>query len=215
LPAPSIGGWGGGASEPTPLAERWPWELHIKPGAEPARHWNLPEAAGDPLFGLPALPRLDLPESPFRHLSWFDREHAEVFFGRAFQVRELYDRVTAPDAPPILLFYGQSGVGKSSVLAAGLLPRLEARHRVHYLRRAPALGLHGTLMQPLGAGAGGPGAAWRQAETDAQAPLLLILRPRRRRSSPGQRPIPLRSSAPCLPRCRTSSASRTHDPAAV
>jgi WD40 repeat protein len=165
----------GSATEPAPLAERWPWDFHTKPGAERAQHWNLPEAADDPLFGLPALPQLDLPESPFRHLSWFDREHAEVFFGRAFQVRELFDRITAPDAPPILLLYGQSGVGKSSVLAAGLLPRLEASHRVHYLRRDPALGLFGTLMQPLGAGADGPGTAWRQAETDAQAPLLLIL----------------------------------------
>jgi len=165
----------GSATEPAPLAERWPWEFHTKPGAEQAQHWNLPEAADDPLFGLPALPRLDLPTSPFRHLSWFDREHAEVFFGRPFQVRALFERITAPDAPPILLLYGQSGVGKSSVLAAGLLPRLEASHRVHYLRRDPALGLFGTLMQPLGAGVDEPGAAWRQAETDAQAPLLLIL----------------------------------------
>jgi WD40 repeat protein len=166
--------WGAAAGAP-PLTDRWPWELCIRPGAEPARHWNLPEAAGDPLFGLPALPRLDLPESPFRHLSWFDREHAEVFFGRAFQVRDLFDRVTAPDAPPILLFYGQSGVGKSSVLAAGLLPRIEATHRVHYLRRDPALGLLGTLMQPLGAGVDEPGTAWHQAEVQASAPLLLIL----------------------------------------
>ncbi len=165
----------GGASEPTPLAERWPWDFHTKPGAERAQHWNLPEAADDPLFGLPGLPRLDLPDSPFRHLSWFDREHAEVFFGRAFQVRELFDRITAPDAPPILLFYGQSGIGKSSVLAAGLLPRLEASHRVHYLRRDPALGLFGTLMQPLGARIDEPGAAWHQAETAAGVPLLLIL----------------------------------------
>ena len=166
--------WGAVTDSP-PLAERWPWEIHIRPGAEPARHWNLPEAAGDPLFGLPALPHLDLPESPFRHLSWFDREHAEVFFGRAFQVRELFDRITAPDAPPILLFYGQSGVGKSSVLAAGLLPRLEINHRVHYLRRDPVLGLFGTLIQPLGAGGDEPLTAWRQAETDASVPLLLIL----------------------------------------
>jgi hypothetical protein len=165
----------GDATAPAPLVERWPWDFHTKPGAERAQHWNLPEAADDPLFGLPALPRLDLPDSPYRHLSWFDREHAEVFFGRAFQVRELYDRITAPDAPPILLFYGQSGVGKSSVLAAGLLPRLEASHRVRYLRRDPALGLFGTLMQPLGADVDEPGTAWRQAETDAQAPLLLIL----------------------------------------
>ncbi len=164
-----------GINNPTALADRWPWTLSVKPGAESSRHWNLPQAAGDPLFGLPALPRLDLPDSPFRHLSWFAREHAEVFFGRAFQVRNLYDRVTAPDAPPILLFYGQSGVGKSSVLAAGLLPRLEHSHRVHYLRREQGVGLLGTLMQPLDAGTDDPAAAWRQAEADAGRPLLLVL----------------------------------------
>ena len=37
----------------------------------------------------------------------------------------MYERVTTPESAPILLLYGQSGVGKSSLLAAGLLPRLE------------------------------------------------------------------------------------------
>lgn len=152
----------GDASASAPVADRWPWELRVKSGAEErVRRWNLPEAAGDPLFGLPGLPPLDLPESPFRHLSWFDREHAAVFFGRGFQIRELYNRVTAADAAPLLLFYGESGVGKSSVLAAGLLPRLESSHCVHYLRRDSALGLLGTLMQPLGPATDALGAAWR------------------------------------------------------
>ncbi len=164
-----------GATDSPPLADRWPWEFHTRPGAEQTHHWNLPEAAGDPLFGLPDLPKLDLPESPFRQLEWFAREHAEVFFGRAFQIRALYDWVTSPEAPPILLFYGQSGVGKSSVLAAGLLPRLESSHWVHYLRRDPALGLLGTLIQPLNVAADGPGAAWRRTEEAAGRPLLLVL----------------------------------------
>jgi len=76
------------ASQP----DRWPWEMSIKPGAESARHWNLLEAAGDRLFGLPPLPRLDLPDSPFRNLSWLEREHAEVFFGRASDIRQIHDR---------------------------------------------------------------------------------------------------------------------------
>ena len=65
----------------------------------------------------------------------------------------LYDRVMAAGSPPIVLFYGQSGVGKSSLLAAGLLPRLEGSHAVRYARRDQAAGLLGTLAAALGRGA--------------------------------------------------------------
>jgi len=125
-------------------ADRWPWNLYLREGSEHTGHWNLPEAVNDPLFGLPPLPEQDLPETPYRHLNWFTRQHAAVFFGRGHQIRELYDRLTAPHSAPIILFYGQSGVGKSSVLDAGLIPRLEQRYEVRYLRRT-AGGLLATL----------------------------------------------------------------------
>ena len=49
-------------------------------------------------------------------------------------------------------------MGKSSVLAAGLLPRLEGSHPVRYCRRDQARGLAGTLADALGAAdAGEPG----------------------------------------------------------
>ena len=123
-----------------PEADRWPWNLYLREGSEIADQWNLPEAVNDPLFGLPPLPEQDLPESPYRHLNWFTRKDAEVFFGRGHQIRELYDRLTAPRTAPIILFYGQSGVGKSSVLDAGLIPRLEQNYEVRYLRRAAKAG---------------------------------------------------------------------------
>ncbi len=175
------------------VEERWPWELYLREGAEVAARWNLPDAAGDPLFGLPPLPELDLPESPFRHLHWFTREHSGVFFGRGYQIRELYDRVTAPGAAPIILFYGQSGVGKSSLLAAGLLPRLEGSHGVQYVRRGQEAGLMGVTSPPTpllpgegsqtppslaGKGAGGLGEvaqAWLDVEEALGQPLVVIL----------------------------------------
>src|SRR5437667_146371 len=83
-----------------------------------------------PLFGLPGLLRVDLPAKPYRHVECFRREDAEVFFGRGQDIAALFRRVTGPDGDPVLLFYGQSGVGKSSVLDAGLLPRLEQVHEV-------------------------------------------------------------------------------------
>ena len=127
--------------------DRLPWELYIKPGAETAAQWNLPGAVGDPLFSLPVLQPGELPDKPFRHLGWFAREHAEIFFGREHQIRKLYDRVVELNTSPIILLYGQSGVGKSSLLAAGLLPRLEESYDVYYLRRNHEAGLASTLRQ--------------------------------------------------------------------
>ena len=131
------------------VTDRWPWELYVKEGAELVRAWNLPKAAGDPLYGLPTPPQLDLPVKPYRHLQWFTRNEAELFFGRGREIRDLYMRITAEDGAPIILFYGASGVGKSSILAAGLLPRLEQTHEVLYLRRDAATGLSGTLEEGL------------------------------------------------------------------
>ena len=151
------------------------WALCERPDGA-AGAWTLAAAAGDPLFGLPPLPRLDLPEIPYRHLEWFRREDAEIFFGRGHEIAELYRRATTPDGDPIILFYGQSGVGKSSVLAAGLLPRLEQTHAVRYLRREPARGLAGALAAALGTvDAGALADAWHNAEAEAGKPLTIVL----------------------------------------
>ena len=157
-------------------ADRWPWNLYVREGSESADQWNLPEAVNDPLFGLPPLPKRDLPESPYRHLNWFTRKDAEVFFGRGHQIRELYDRLTAPHTAPIILFYGQSGVGKSSVLDAGLIPRLEQAYEVRYLRRA-AGGLLDTLQRAFLPEADDVPVemAWRVKEVQIRKPLFVFL----------------------------------------
>jgi len=158
-------------------SDHWPWDLHVREGAEIVREWSLPKAAGDPLFGLPPLPEQDLPATPYRHLQWFREEDAELFFGRGRETRALYELVTSPSSAPIVLFYGQSGVGKSSMLAAGLLPRQAASHGVRYTRRQRDLGLVGTMAAALGAE--GPdvsvAAAWHAVESAAGRPLVIIL----------------------------------------
>jgi WD40 repeat protein len=133
-----------------PSADRVPWELHVAPGADVVRTWSLGAAAGDPLFGLPPLPERPLPSSPFRHLRWFTSDDAELFFGRGREIHALHDSVTAPDASPVTLLFGQSGSGKSSLLDAGLTPRLAVTHDVRYARRDETLGLTGTLQKALG-----------------------------------------------------------------
>ena len=156
--------------------DRWPWSLTIREGSEHADQWNLPWAVDDPLFGLPKLPEQDLPESPYRHLHWFTRKDAEIFFGRGHQIHELYDRLTAPSTAPIMLFYGQSGVGKSSILDAGLIPRLEQDYEVRYLRRGDS-GLLNTLKQAfLPEAADLPiEDAWRVKEEQLGKPLIVFL----------------------------------------
>ena len=91
----------------------------------------------DPFRGLPPLPLIDPPAQPFRYLAQYQRQHAPVFFGRGWEIRALYDALTAPSigSPPIIFLTGQSGVGKSSLLTAGLFPRLENEWEVKYYGR--------------------------------------------------------------------------------
>lgn len=158
--------------------ERWPWDLYFKEGAENEGHWNLPETIGNPLFGVPPVPPGDLPNEPFRHLAWFTREDAEIFFGRNYQIRQLYDRITEPSGAPIVLLYGQTGVGKSSLLDAGLTPRMESTHDILYLRRNQELGLLETAKHGIGLcneENNSLSSAWRAREAQTGKPLALIV----------------------------------------
>ena len=149
------------SEETEEVVDRFPWDIFFHEGAETVKTWSLPEAVGDPLFGLPPIPgKYDLPETPFLFLKRYERHHAQIFFGRSYYVRDLYNRVSNAKAPPIILLYGQSGVGKSSLFDAGLKPRLENECDVLYLRRNPENGLSGVLKEGLmehwGAGSAKP-----------------------------------------------------------
>jgi WD40 repeat protein len=169
--------------------ERFPWQFYYKEGAESVSQWNLPDAAHDPLFGLPPIPQTyPLPQSPYFFLGRFRREHAPLFFGRSHYIRALYNRVTHENAAPVILLFGQSGAGKSSLLEAGLLPRLEQSHTCLYLRRSRETGLSGTLHQALNrliTGLSNPlpfqldcatiPDKWQWLESGNRPPLLVIL----------------------------------------
>ncbi|MEV5343003.1 XRE family transcriptional regulator, partial [Streptomyces sp. NPDC052676] len=72
---------------------------------------------------LAAVPRedADAEESPYRGLTRFEPGDAEVFFGRDQLVESLVDLVRKHRCAVVL---GPSGSGKSSLLRAGLVPRL-------------------------------------------------------------------------------------------
>ena len=168
--------WG---EEEAQAADRWPWDLYMREGARVTAYWSLPDAVDNPLFGLPALPDQPLPEQPFRRLARFTHCQAQIFFGRGYQIRALYNLVTSPAAAPIILFYGQSGVGKSSILDAGLVPRLTASYHHCYLRRQEK-SLVDTLSEALGVDhkvdeVTAIATAWLAKEEQLNQPLIIIL----------------------------------------
>jgi energy-coupling factor transporter ATP-binding protein EcfA2 len=124
-------------------------------------------------------------ESPYRGLSAFGEQDAAFFFGRdtaAAQVLERLSRLV--DTPALLVVSGASGAGKSSLLQAGVLPRIAEAgladapaappwpHLVLTPARAPLTELSSHLA-PL---AGGDAATLRQvlrADPSGLAPTAL------------------------------------------
>ncbi len=164
---------------PGALPDRFPWQLFVKEGADIALDWNLPEAANDPLSTLPLPADLHhLPDMPFRFLGRYTREDAAIFFGRSRSIRRLYDRLTDPHGLPVSLLCGQSGVGKSSLLEAGVMPRLTPKCTVFYLRRGPEKGLVKTLQSALQTPEKTPAdllGAWKTRERSDGKPVVIIL----------------------------------------
>ncbi|HET9983622.1 MAG TPA: ankyrin repeat domain-containing protein [Longimicrobiales bacterium] len=69
--------------------------------------------------------------NPYKRLERYEIGEAEILRGRAHDVRQMVDRLAAADAEreagriPLLIVEGDSGVGKSSTLRAGLAARLK------------------------------------------------------------------------------------------
>jgi hypothetical protein len=168
------------ATATMPAGGSWPWLLRSSPGAADARTWNIPAAAGDHLSGLPPLPAGSLPENPYhRALAWYGRPEAGIFFGRSRQIRQLHQRLTNRSGSPLILLSGQSGVGKSSLLEAGLIPRLDVNYDVHYIRRDASTGAVASLCHAFTLSPAAPPvnllAAWHEQEQQMGRPLILIL----------------------------------------
>ncbi|MCB0547001.1 MAG: CHAT domain-containing protein [Phaeodactylibacter sp.] len=144
---------------PEEAADSFPWEESFRDNAAAVdfKNWNLPEISKNPLFNLPPLDKTQLPASPFLFLKPYEARHAEIFFGRSKYIRDLWLKVNERNAPSIIMLYGESGAGKSSLLDAGLRPRLDAaknkdgskRFEVLYMRRDQEEGLVRTLAKML------------------------------------------------------------------
>jgi len=94
---------------------------------------------------------------PYRGLSYFDREHAPIFFGREPEVDALIQTITTTEqGQRFCVVLGASGAGKSSLVRAGLWARL-ADSKDRWLISAmtptemgtPSLSLYASVVESL------------------------------------------------------------------
>ena len=97
---------------------------HAAPDVPPVYRPVLVRAKDDTQPGWICLP--DRPPapvtSPYKGLRAFEKQDRDLFFGRDSAVRQVMDAVAASALVPVV---GASGIGKSSLVQAGLLTRLE------------------------------------------------------------------------------------------
>ena len=94
------------------------------PGLWPLRKHNKGEyifLAPDHELNLPPAPELNPDNNPYRGLQAFEEKHADLFFGRSQLIEQLQNFVSEH---PLTAVLGASGIGKSSLVKAGLIPQL-------------------------------------------------------------------------------------------
>ncbi|MGA2815694.1 MAG: tetratricopeptide repeat protein, partial [Xanthobacteraceae bacterium] len=86
------------------------------------RNWVADKVAGGRVVRWP----IEVKGSPFRGLAAFGAKHTSVFFGRSHDTTRAVDlwREAGNRGSPYLLVVGASGSGKSSLVRAGVIPRL-------------------------------------------------------------------------------------------
>ena len=88
-----------------------------------------------------------LPERPYKFLDYFEAADQPIFFGRDEEVSHLVRRIIAHR---LTVLFGQSGVGKTSLINVGVIPRLEEEgYTSLYLRalREPAAAIRQAALQ--------------------------------------------------------------------
>ncbi len=98
------------------------YRLKLLPRLDPLANLPLPERYEEKIYELDEEGR-PLIDQPFLGPTYYSEEMAALFFGREREIRGLYHLVRRSR---LVLLHGYSGSGKSSLLHAGLLPRVRA-----------------------------------------------------------------------------------------
>jgi len=77
------------------------------------------KSASTPPHGSPASA---IDRRPYKFLDYYNEDDKELFFGRETEIQTLCSKILAHKS---FILYGRSGVGKSSIVHAGLLPALK------------------------------------------------------------------------------------------
>jgi WD40 repeat protein len=109
------------------------------------------ESPGDPPQSDLPPPSEDIgyPQYPYIGLRPFDRGDARIFFGRNKDILALLTLIESETADQIILLSGQSGVGKSSILKAGVTTRLEKTWPIHFIGPQVGIPLMTTIQRGL------------------------------------------------------------------
>ncbi len=157
-------------------AGRYPWQLYPPHSSKTI---DLPSTVGNPLYGLDIPEHYSIPNRPFKGLQSFEKADARIFFGRETEIRRIYDLVSNPGESSVLLVYGQSGAGKSSLLKAGLLPRTEHKFSCYFIEvekeRTILESLKIALLQDKPEAGVSLTRHWEALQEQQERPLLLIL----------------------------------------
>ncbi len=82
---------------------------------------------------LPATAATRAAARPYKFLDYFTEQDAALFFGREAEIETISSQILAHRS---FILHGRSGVGKSSLLRAGLLPRLKAQQHLVFVMRS-------------------------------------------------------------------------------
>lgn len=73
-------------------------------------------------------------KSPFKFLDSYSKSDRDIYFGRDAEIEELYDRIFESN---LILLYGESGTGKTSLINCGLANQFDERDWLPvYIRRS-------------------------------------------------------------------------------
>ncbi|HWO01620.1 MAG TPA: winged helix-turn-helix domain-containing protein [Blastocatellia bacterium] len=90
---------------------------------------------------------------PYKFLDYYTEQDAGIFFGREPEIETICSQIIAHQS---FILHGRSGVGKSSIVRAGLMPRLKSEGHLAFVVRSftdPLHHMENALAQVCGAGA--------------------------------------------------------------